>query len=105
MLCILSSNILTNGTLNERIQLCCNSLDLPGYRQYDYLRWLRDGKTLRIVLGLFNARPNLPITNRIKIYLKKDLKRDITRRVWNTCQSIDLKDRIEKDMNELYESL
>lgn len=102
---ILSSNILTNGTLNERIQLCCNSLDLPGYRQYDYLRWLRDGKTLRIVLGLFNARPNLPITNRIKIYLKKDLKREITRRVWNTCQSIDLKDRIERDMNELYESL
>ena len=102
---ILSSKILTKGTLMDRVDMCGREVELPNFRQYKYLSWLRDYKLVSIILQLYRYRPDLPIGARMRMYLKQDLTRDITRCVWNTCQSISLKEKIKNDMQSLVKTL
>lgn len=102
---ILSSKILTRGSLMDRIDMCDREVEFPNFRQYKYLSWLRDYKMIDIILQLYKYRPDLPIGARMKLYLKRDLSRDIVRCVWNTCQSTSLKEKIKNDMQSLVDTL
>ena len=102
---ILSSKLLFGNTIHDRMILSYETLTLPGQKQYDYLRWMRDRKLLTLVINLFKTRPELPVTRVMNVNLRRHFKRVIVGRPWNVCNSISLRKEIETEINEFYSLL
>lgn len=97
---ILSSKLLFGNTIHQRMIMTDELLTLPGQRQYDYLRWLRDRKLLFLVVELFMKRPDLPVTRVMNVNLRRQFRRVLVNRPWNVCNSITLKKEVETEINQ-----
>lgn len=97
---LLSSKILYGGSLNKRIRIIDESLDLPILAQYDYLRWLRDKQVLNLFIDIWKSREELPTTRKILVNVDRDFKRLLRTRPWNNCQNVILKNQIEEEMTD-----
>ena len=95
---VLSSKLIFGSTINQRVRISDKYLTLPMQRQYDYLRWMRDRKLLSLIVKLYSLRPDLPTTKNIKFNLKRDFKRVLMNRPWNTCNSVSLKYEIQNEI-------
>ena len=102
---LLSSKILFNGSINDRIRLTDERLVLPPMRQYDWMRYLRDRELVEFVIRLWRTRPELPTTKRMLIQIRREWLRILNRKPWSRCNSPTLKAEIEADMNSFNEWL
>lgn len=98
---LLSSKILLNGSLNDRIRLTDRCLSLPVFRQYDYLRWLRDKELIHIFLKIYARQPGYVKTRRIFIEFRRGFLRILKQRPWNVIQDPLLQNQVEMEMHDL----
>lgn len=102
---LLTSKVLFSGSINNRIRMITDRLQLPLYRPYEYLRWIRDKELFKLVIGIFQNRPELPTTTRLVYNVRKDMDRLIARRPWTNCQNVMLKDTIEDEIVTFTDSI
>ena len=102
---IFSSKLLFSGSINQRIRLTKQELELPILRQYDWFRFLRDRDMVNIFLKVWRARSYLPITRQMFNYLERDLRRQYLHRPWDQCNNVDLKKQLEQEMLEMYNTV
>lgn len=99
---LLSFKLFINGSLYDRASISTERLSLPMYKQYNYLRWLKDKDMLTFLLKIWALRPKNPRTKQIFLNFRRDFNRLLMTSPWNNCKSIILRDRIEEDMLETF---
>jgi hypothetical protein len=95
---LLSSKILTSGSINDRIRYTDRELVLPYATQYDWYRYLRDKDIVKFFVKLWRTRPELPTSKRMMYNLSRDYKRMLLRQPWNQCLNVALKEKIHNEM-------
>lgn len=94
---LLSSKTLMTGSIINRI-IKTTKLSLPVFRQYDYMRWMRDVDLIVLFKDIYNLRPNLPTTKRLNIHLRRMLNRFYRTKPWQYCNNIYLKEDIQQQL-------
>lgn len=101
-----SSKILYGGSINDRIELTDRTLTLPGGRNYEYLRWMRDKDLVAFFLGVWKRRKDMPAAKTLFVNFERDYQRMLKRRPWNACQNTMLKNTLESEMEKfIYQAL
>lgn len=96
----ISSKLLLDSTLYNRVDMLLNRLSLPNLQQYQYLLWLRDKNLIKFIYGVYKLQPDLGATSQMNLALRRDFKRLVIRKPWLTCNNQLLKNQMEEEMNE-----
>ena len=95
---LLSSNTLFTGTINNRILLSENRLPLPIFNQYGYMRWMKDVALFNLFMATFNLRPQLPVTKKLFIHVRRMITRLYKSKPWQNCTNVILREHIQEQL-------
>ena len=102
---LLSSKLLLDSSINDKVLYTEQYLELPGLKKYNYLRWLRDRKLIRICTYVWQQGPNKYNWKSKQRVINRIYNRYYNTRFWNMCNSYLLSNYIEKDFTEFGNSI
>lgn len=99
--CLLSSRILLNSSLHQRMRYLNNNIELPEWDRYDWCRFMRDYDIIVLFLKLWQRRKDLPTANKIFTYALYDLRNFIRMKPWRWCLNLEIRTDVEQRALEL----
>lgn len=98
---LLSSRLLANGTLHQRMRYTNDKLEFPEWNRYDWCRLLRDHDLILLVVKIWERRKDLGTAMKLFTYLLYELRNLTRERPWRFCLNLDLRMELEQKAYEL----
>lgn len=102
---LLSSNLLTTGSILEKINYGFTYLDPTHIKQYEYTRILRDLPFLKLIYMLYKWRIDSVQYNSIRLSMEKLLRRYLQSKPWSTIADPVMRTVIEEEIKKMYNAL